>query len=83
VENYSAGSACVSGRAWVSGAIFVVRRRSSSQQAGGSLIVLPGGAWRFHWAKSGESVSQVNAIGPLGLEYHDPGDDPRGSGREG
>jgi quercetin dioxygenase-like cupin family protein len=43
----------------------------------GSLIVLPGGAWHFHWAKSGEYVSQVNAIGPLGLEYHDPVDDPR------
>ena len=49
----------------------------------GSLIVLPGGTWHFHWAKSGEYVSQVNAIGPLGLEYHDPGDDPRGSARQG
>jgi quercetin dioxygenase-like cupin family protein len=44
----------------------------------GSLIVLPGDTWHFHWAKSGEYVSQVNAIGPLGLEYHDRGDDPRG-----
>ena len=43
----------------------------------GSLIVLPGDTWHFHWAKSGEYVSQVNAIGPLGLEYHDAGDDPR------
>ena len=47
----------------------------------GSLIVLPGGTWHFHWAKSGEYVSQVNVIGPLGLEYHDPGDDPRGQNR--
>ena len=31
----------------------------------------------FHWAKSGEYVSQVTAIGPLGLEYLDPRDDPR------
>ena len=43
----------------------------------GSVIVLPGETWHFHWAKSGEYVTQVSAIGPLGLEYHDEGDDPR------
>lgn len=43
----------------------------------GSVIVLPGETWHFHWAKSGEYVTQVSAIGPLGLEYHDPRDDPR------
>jgi quercetin dioxygenase-like cupin family protein len=43
----------------------------------GSLIVLPGNTPHFHWAKSGEYISQVNAIGPLGLEYLDPSDDPR------
>ena len=43
----------------------------------GSVIVLPGDTWHFHWAKSGEYVTQVSAIGPLGLEYLDPGDDPR------
>ncbi len=43
----------------------------------GSVIVLPGETPHFHWAKSGEYVSQVTAIGPLGLEYVDPGDDPR------
>jgi quercetin dioxygenase-like cupin family protein len=47
----------------------------------GALIVLPGDTWHFHWAKSGEYVTQVNAIGPLGLEYQDPGDDPRGQNR--
>ncbi len=47
----------------------------------GSVIVLPGDTWHFHWAKSSEYVSQVNAIGPLGLEYQDPGDDPRRQGR--
>jgi quercetin dioxygenase-like cupin family protein len=47
----------------------------------GSVIVLPGETWHFHWAKSGEYVSQVNAIGPLGLEYQDPHDDPRGQNR--
>jgi len=43
----------------------------------GSVIVLPGNTFHFHWAKSGEYVTQVAAIGPLGLEYFDPGDDPR------
>ena len=43
----------------------------------GSVIVLPGDTWHFHWAKSGEYVTQVTAIGPLGLEYRDVEDDPR------
>jgi quercetin dioxygenase-like cupin family protein len=44
----------------------------------GSVIVLPGGTAHFHWAKSGQYISQVNAIGPLGFEYVDPNCDPRG-----
>jgi len=47
----------------------------------GSVIVLPGDTWHFHWAKSGEYVTQVSAIGPLGLEYLDAGDDPRTQNR--
>ena len=43
----------------------------------GSVIVLPGDTSHFHWAKSGEYVTQVSAIGPLGLDYLDPVDDPR------
>jgi quercetin dioxygenase-like cupin family protein len=43
----------------------------------GSVIVLPGETWHFHWARAGEYVTQVTAIGPLGLEYRDPHDDPR------
>lgn len=46
--------------------------------APGSVIVLPGDTAHFHWAKSGEYVTQVTAIGPLGLEYIDHNDDPRG-----
>ena len=45
--------------------------------APGSVIVLPGNTSHFHWAKSGEYVTQVTAIGPLGLEYVNPKDDPR------
>ena len=47
----------------------------------GSVIVLPGDTAHFHWAKSGEHVTQVTAIGPLGLEYLDHGDDPREQSR--
>jgi quercetin dioxygenase-like cupin family protein len=47
----------------------------------GSVVVLPGNTPHFHWARSGEYVSQVTAIGPLGLEYLDPGDDPRRQNR--
>ena len=42
-----------------------------------SVVVLPGDTWHFHWAKSGEYVTQVTAIGPLGLEYKEAADDPR------
>ena len=45
----------------------------------GAVVVLPGGTSHFHWAKSGEYVTQVTAIGPLGLEYLNPEDDPRNS----
>jgi quercetin dioxygenase-like cupin family protein len=45
----------------------------------GAVVVLPGGTPHFHWAKSGEYVTQVTAIGPLGLDYLDPADDPRNS----
>ena len=45
----------------------------------GSVIVLPGNTSHFHWAKSSEYVTQVAAIGPLGLEYVSSKDDPRNS----
>ena len=43
----------------------------------GGVIVLPGNTSHFHWAKSSQYVVQVTAIGPLGLEYISPKDDPR------
>ena len=43
----------------------------------GAVIILPGSTFHFHWAKSGEYVTQVTAIGPLGLEYLNAKDDPR------
>jgi hypothetical protein len=45
--------------------------------APGSIVVLPGNQSHFHWAKSGEYISQVTALGPLGMDYVDAGDDPR------
>jgi quercetin dioxygenase-like cupin family protein len=45
--------------------------------APGSVVVLPGGQPHFHWAKSGEYITQVSAIGPLGLSYVDSANDPR------
>jgi quercetin dioxygenase-like cupin family protein len=43
----------------------------------GAVVVLPGNTWHFHWAKSSEYITQITAIGPLGLEYHNSEDDPR------
>ena len=43
----------------------------------GAVVVLPGDTPHFHWARSGDYIAQVTAIGPLGLEYLDPKDDPR------
>jgi quercetin dioxygenase-like cupin family protein len=45
----------------------------------GAVVVLPGGTPHFHWARSGEYVTQISAIGPLGMEYVDAADDPRSS----
>ena len=46
----------------------------------GAVIILPGNTHHFHWAKSGEYITQVTAIGPLGLEYVNSKDDPRTPG---
>lgn len=43
----------------------------------GAVIVLPGDTWHFHWARSSEYITQVTAIGPLGIEYLKSKDDPR------
>ena len=43
----------------------------------GAVIILPGNTSHFHWAKSGEYITQVTAIGPLGMEYVNSKDDPR------
>ena len=43
----------------------------------GAVVVLPGNTSHFHWAKSSEYISQVTAIGPLGIDYVESKNDPR------
>ena len=43
----------------------------------GAVIFLPSNTSHFHWARSGEYIAQVTAIGPLGFEYVNSKDDPR------
>ncbi len=50
--------------------------------APGDVVVLPGDTAHFHWAKSGDYITQVTAIGPLGLEYLNLKDDPRNENSE-
>lgn len=45
--------------------------------APGSVIVLPANTPHFHWAKSGDYMTQVAGIGPLGIKYVRDEDDPR------
>jgi quercetin dioxygenase-like cupin family protein len=48
----------------------------------GTVIILPGNTSHFHWAKSSDYITQVTAIGPLGIEYINPKDDPRNGSSE-
>jgi len=43
----------------------------------GSAFVVPANASHFHWMRSGESVVQITGVGPSGIDYVDPKDDPR------
>jgi hypothetical protein len=43
----------------------------------GAVVVLPSETSHFHWAKSGDYVTQVTAIGPISLDYVSRQDDPR------
>ena len=35
----------------------------------GAVVLLPGHMPHFHWARSGEYITQVSAVGPLGVEF--------------
>ena len=43
----------------------------------GTVIFVPRNRSHFHWAKSGDYVAQVTAMGPSGTEYVNSKDDPR------
>ncbi len=45
--------------------------------APGSVLVLPANTPHFHWAKSGDYLTQVSGVGPLGIKYLRDEDDPR------
>jgi quercetin dioxygenase-like cupin family protein len=44
----------------------------------GSFVVMPVGHNHFAWTEA-ETVVQLHGIGPWGITYVDPADDPRGS----
>jgi quercetin dioxygenase-like cupin family protein len=46
--------------------------------AAGSFVQLPTGMAHFAWTEE-ETVVQINAIGPFGITYVNPADDPRGT----
>ena len=43
----------------------------------GSVVLVPGKASHFHWAKSGDYDVQVSGVGPTTAQYINPADDPR------
>ena len=65
----------------ISGAVFVSRGDTFDPQKAkeltqGSYALLPGGSNHFAFAKS-ETVVQLNSVGPWGITYANPADDPR------
>ncbi len=50
--------------------------KATKPMTAGSFVVMPKGTHHFAWTK-GETVLQVYAIGPWGLTYVNPEDDPR------
>ena len=51
-------------------------KKASTALLAGSFAVMPKGHHHFAWAK-GETVVQVHGIGPWGIVYVNPADDPR------
>lgn len=43
----------------------------------GAVLTLPANTPHFHWAKSGDYMTQVSGVGPLGMKYIREEDDPR------
>ena len=52
-------------------------RAAAKPLAAGSFVHLPAGMPHYAWA-DGETVVQINGMGPFDVKYVDPKDDPRG-----
>jgi quercetin dioxygenase-like cupin family protein len=53
-----------------------VDRSAGHAMTAGSFVVMPKGHAHYAWA-TGETIVQVHAIGPWGITYVNPADDPR------
>lgn len=51
-------------------------RTAAAPMSPGSFMRIPTGEAHFAWTEE-ETVVQINAMGPFGIEYVDPRDDPR------
>jgi mannose-6-phosphate isomerase-like protein (cupin superfamily) len=58
-----------------------LRTSTTTPMTAGSFVVMPTGTHHFAWT-TGETIIQVHAIGPWGLTYVNPQDDPRNQPRE-
>ena len=50
--------------------------KAAKPMPAGSFIVIPRGSTHFYWAR-GETIVQSHGIGPWGVTYVNPADDPR------
>ena len=57
-----------------------VDRSAASELPAGSLYILPKGHEHYVWTK-GETIIQVHGMGPWGITYVNPEDDPRKKGK--
>jgi hypothetical protein len=51
--------------------------RTSTRRTASTRSCPASSTFQLHWAKPGQYITQVTGIGPLGLEYLNPTDDPR------
>jgi quercetin dioxygenase-like cupin family protein len=56
----------------------VLDKERGNAMPAGSFVVMPTGHNHFAWTEE-ETVVQLHSIGPWGITYVDPADDPRGS----
>jgi len=60
----------------------VFDQAASQAMPAGTFGFWPAGMKHFAWAK-GETIVQVHGVGPWGIEYVNPADDPRNAGKTG